>query len=55
MSYFYLNKVDMLKSKFGFNHAFSYKEEHDLHFDRANKKNNFSSKFKLESIMTNHL
>ena len=37
MSCFYLNKVDMLKSKFGFNHAFSYKEEHDLHFDRAKK------------------
>ena len=53
VSCFYLNKVDMLKSKFGFNHAFSYKEEHDLHFDKA--KTNFNSKFKLESITTNHL
>ena len=30
MSCFYLKKVDMLKSKFGVNYAFSYKEEHDL-------------------------
>ena len=29
-SCFYLKKVDMLKSKFGVNYAFSYKEEHDL-------------------------
>ena len=27
---FYLNKVDILKSKFGFDEAFNYKEEHDL-------------------------
>ena len=32
---FYLNKVDILKSKFGFDEAFSYKEEHD--FDAALK------------------
>uniref|UniRef100_A0A7N2MWZ6 Alcohol dehydrogenase-like C-terminal domain-containing protein n=1 Tax=Quercus lobata TaxID=97700 RepID=A0A7N2MWZ6_QUELO len=30
LSYFYLNKVDILKSKFGFDEAFNYKEEHDL-------------------------
>ena len=30
MSYSCLNKVDILKSKFGFDEAFNYKEEHDL-------------------------
>ena len=35
LSCFYLNKVDILKSKFGFDEAFSYKEEHD--FDAALK------------------
>ena len=30
LSCFYLNKVDILKSKFGFDDAFNYKEEHDL-------------------------
>jgi NADPH-dependent curcumin reductase CurA len=25
-----LNKVDLLKNKFGFDEAFNYKEEHDL-------------------------
>ena len=30
LSCFYLNKVDILKSKFGFDEAFNYKEEPDL-------------------------
>uniref|UniRef100_A0A7N2L617 Uncharacterized protein n=1 Tax=Quercus lobata TaxID=97700 RepID=A0A7N2L617_QUELO len=30
LSCFYLNKVDILKSQFGFDEAFNYKEEHDL-------------------------
>ena len=30
LSCFYLNKVDILKRKFGFDEAFNYKEEHDL-------------------------
>ena len=30
LSCFYLNKVDILNSKFGFEEAFNYKEEHDL-------------------------
>ena len=36
LSCFYLNKVDILKSKFRFDEAFNYKEEHDL--DAALKK-----------------
>ena len=32
----YLNKVGILKSKFGFDEAFNYKEEHD--FDAAFKR-----------------
>ena len=30
LSCFYLKKVNILKSKFGFDEAFSYKEEHDF-------------------------
>ena len=46
LSCFYLNKVDILKSKFGFDEAFNYKEEHDL--DAALKRS-------VENLLINNL
>ena len=46
LSCFYLNKVDILKCKFGFDEAFNYKEEHDL--DAALKRS-------VENLLINNL